>query len=141
MSNRPPKITCGGILKRLVHLACFTNVPVVSYTLRKEEDDGGEILGGTGYGRWGRVFLFSKSTPSYDTDAQGRSIEKQTGPATVKIQKKPRGGCGRGAPSRPAGGYGGALEAPPSGSGAPPQEPTLFDTKNYACVTCKHYCR
>ena len=22
----------------------------------------------TGYGRWGRVFLFSKSTPSYDTD-------------------------------------------------------------------------
>ena len=25
-------------------------------------------LGGTGYGRWGRVFLFSKSTPSCDTD-------------------------------------------------------------------------
>ena len=51
-------------------MACFTNVPVVSYTLRKEEeeedDDEGEILGGTGYGRWGRVFLFSKSTPSYD---------------------------------------------------------------------------
>ena len=29
---RPPKITCGRILKRLVHLACFTNVPVVSYS-------------------------------------------------------------------------------------------------------------
>jgi hypothetical protein len=44
----------------------------VSYTLRKEEEeeeaDGGEILGGTGYGRWGRVFLFSKSTPSCDTN-------------------------------------------------------------------------
>ena len=56
-------------------MACFTNVPVVSYAIPKEEeedddddDDGGEILGGTGYGRWGRVFLFSKSTPSYDTD-------------------------------------------------------------------------
>ena len=54
-------------------MACFTNVPVVSYAIPKEEedddddDDGGEILGGTGYGRWGRVFLFSKSTPSYDT--------------------------------------------------------------------------
>ena len=50
---------------RLVHLACFTNVPVVimSYAIPKEEDDddddgGGEILDGTGYGRWGRVFLF-----------------------------------------------------------------------------------
>ena len=44
----------------------------MSYTLRKEEEeeeaDGGEILGGTGYGRWGRVFLFSKSTPSCDAD-------------------------------------------------------------------------
>ena len=44
----------------------------MSYTLRKEEEeeeaDGGEILGGTGYGRWGRVFLFSKSTPSCDTN-------------------------------------------------------------------------
>ena len=53
-------------------MACFTNVPVVSYAIPKEEeeddDDGGEILGGTGYGRWGRVFLFSKSTLSYDTD-------------------------------------------------------------------------
>ena len=53
-------------------MACFTNVPVVSYVIPKEEevddDDGGEILGGAGYGRWGRVFLFSKSTPSYDTD-------------------------------------------------------------------------
>ena len=52
-------------------MACFTNVPVVSYAIPKEEeeedDDGGEILGGTGYGRWGRVFL-SNSTPSYDTD-------------------------------------------------------------------------
>ena len=63
-------------MKRLVHLACFTNVPVVSYAIPKEEvdddddddDGGGEILGGTGYGRWGRVFLFSKSTPSCDTD-------------------------------------------------------------------------
>ena len=60
------KITCGHILKRLVHMACFTNVPVVSYAIPKEEeDDGGEILGGTGYGRWGRVFLFC--IPSYDT--------------------------------------------------------------------------
>ena len=53
-------------------MACFTNVPVVSYAIPKGEeegdDDGGEILGGTGYGRWGRVYLFSKSTPSYDTD-------------------------------------------------------------------------
>ena len=51
-------------------MACFTNVPVVSYAIPKEEedDDGGEILGGTGYGRWGRLFLFSKSTLSYDTD-------------------------------------------------------------------------
>ena len=46
----------------------------MSYAIPKEEeeddddDDGGEILGGTGYGRWGRVCLFSKSTPSYDTD-------------------------------------------------------------------------
>ena len=44
----------------------------MSYTLRKEEEeeeaDGGEILGGTGYGRWGRVFLFSKSTPPRDTN-------------------------------------------------------------------------
>ena len=58
------KITCGHILKRLVHLVFFTNVPVVSYAIPKEEedkdDDGGEILDGTGYGRWGRVFLFSK---------------------------------------------------------------------------------
>ena len=51
-------------------MACCTNVPVVSYAIPKEEEDdnGGEILGGTGYGRWERVFLFSKSTPSYDTD-------------------------------------------------------------------------
>ena len=45
----------------------------MSYAIPKEEvddddDDGGEILGETGYGRWGRVFLFSKSTPSCDTD-------------------------------------------------------------------------
>ena len=46
-------------------MACFTNVPVVSYgyAIPKEEeendDDGGEILGGTGYGRWVLVFLFS----------------------------------------------------------------------------------
>ena len=46
----------------------------MSYTIPKEEyeeeddNDRGEILGGTGYGRWGQVFLFSKSTPSYDTD-------------------------------------------------------------------------
>ena len=57
---------------RLVRLAYFTNVPIVSYTIPKEEedddDDGGESLGGTGYRRWGRVFLFSKSTPSYHTD-------------------------------------------------------------------------
>ena len=76
-SNRPLKITCGHILKRLVHLACFTNVPVVSYAIPKEEevddDDGGEILGGTGYGRWGRVFLFSKSAQSYDTETQNCS--------------------------------------------------------------------
>ena len=48
-------------------MACFTNVPVVSYAIPKEEeedDDGGVILGGTGYGRWGRVFLFSKSIPA-----------------------------------------------------------------------------
>ena len=71
MSNRYLKITCGHILKRLVHMACFTNVPVVSYAIPKEEeedDDGGKILGGTGYEQWGRVFLFSKSTPSYNTD-------------------------------------------------------------------------
>ena len=40
----------------------------MSYAIPKEEvddDDEGEILGGTGYGR---VFLFSKSTPSGDTD-------------------------------------------------------------------------
>ena len=51
-------------------MACFANVPVVSYAIQKEEydDDGGEILGGTGYGRWGRLFLFFKSTQSYDTD-------------------------------------------------------------------------
>ena len=54
-------------------MACFTNVPVVSYAIPKEEEeeeeeaDGGEIFGGTGYGRWGRVFMFSESTPSYDT--------------------------------------------------------------------------
>ena len=52
-------------------MACFTNVSVVSYAIPKEEeddDDGGEMLGETGYGRWGQVLLFSKSTPSYDTD-------------------------------------------------------------------------
>ena len=53
-------------------MACFTNVPIVSYAIPKEEEeednDDGEILGGTEYGRWGQVFLFSKSTPSYDTD-------------------------------------------------------------------------
>ena len=37
----------------------------------------------------------------------------------------PRGGCGRGAPFRPARGSGGALEVPPAGSGAEPQKPTL----------------
>ena len=68
----PVKITCGHIMKRLVHLACFTNVPVVSYAIPKKDEvdneDGGEILGGTGYGgRWGRVILFSKSTPSCGT--------------------------------------------------------------------------
>ena len=42
------------IKKRNSHLAGLCNPA-------KEEDgdDGGEILGGTGYGRWGRVFLFS----------------------------------------------------------------------------------
>ena len=56
-------------MKRLVHLLCFKNVPVVSYAIPKEEeDDGGEILGGTGYGRWGQVFLFSKSTQSDDME-------------------------------------------------------------------------
>ena len=48
----------------------------MSYAIPKEEeeevdddDNGGEILGAwAGYGRWGRVFLFSKSTPSCDTD-------------------------------------------------------------------------
>ena len=34
----------------------------------EDDDDDGEILGGTGYGRWGRVLLFTKSTPSNDTD-------------------------------------------------------------------------
>ena len=38
----------------------------MSYAIPKEEeDDGGEILDGTGYGLWGRV---SKSTLSYDTE-------------------------------------------------------------------------
>ena len=43
----------------------------MSYAIPKEDkdDDGGEILDGTGYGRWGRVFLFSKSTQSDDMDA------------------------------------------------------------------------
>ena len=40
----------------------------MSYDNPKEEDDDGEILGGTGYRRWGRGFLFSKSVQSYDTD-------------------------------------------------------------------------
>ena len=39
---------------------------------------------------------------------------------------RPGEGAGGGHPSRPARGHGGALEAPPSGSGAPPQKPTLF---------------
>ena len=41
----------------------------------------------------------------------------------------PRGGCGRGAPFRPARGSGGALEVPPAGSGAEPQKPTLVALK------------
>ena len=43
------------------------------------------------------------------------------------------GGEGRsrpGAPSRPARGMGGALQVPPSGSGAEPQKPTLFALQN-----------
>ena len=38
-SNRHLKITCGRILKRLEHLACFANVRIVSYTIPKEEDE------------------------------------------------------------------------------------------------------
>ena len=60
MRTHPEAIGTHGVLYK---------VPVMSYAIPKEEeedDDGGEILGGTGYGRWGRVFLFSKSTPSYD---------------------------------------------------------------------------
>ena len=50
------------ILKRLVHMACFTNVPVVSYAIPKEEEDdnGGEILGGTGYDDGNEYFCFLK---------------------------------------------------------------------------------
>ena len=69
-------ITCGPILKRFVHLACFANVPIVIYGIPKDEedDDEGEILGGTGYdGRWGRVFLFSKSTQSNDMETTENS--------------------------------------------------------------------
>ena len=48
----------------------------MTYAIPKEEeedgddDDGddGEILGRTGYGQWGQVLLFSKSTPSCGTD-------------------------------------------------------------------------
>ena len=45
-------------------------------------------------------------------------------------QSCPGEGAGGGHPSRPARGYGGALEAPPSGSGAPPQKPVLFALEN-----------
>ena len=65
-------MTCEHILKRLLHLAFFKNVPVVSYAIPKEEEDdddyGGEILDVTVYGRWGRVFLFSTSTQSDDME-------------------------------------------------------------------------
>ena len=45
-------------------------------------------------------------------------------------RSRPGEGAGEGHPSRPARGYGGALEAPPSGSGAPPQKPALFALEN-----------
>ena len=41
-------------------------------------------------------------------------------------RSRPGEGAGGGHPSRPARGYGGALETPPWGSGAPPQKPALF---------------
>ena len=34
----------------------------------EEGGDGDEILGGTEYEQWARVFLFSKSTQFYDTE-------------------------------------------------------------------------
>ena len=37
------------------------------------DDNKGEFLDGTGYGRWGRVFLFSKSMPSL-TQIQCRTV-------------------------------------------------------------------
>ena len=41
----------------------------MSYAIPKEEvGAGGEIIDGSGYGRWGRVFLFSKSTLSADME-------------------------------------------------------------------------
>ena len=43
-----------------------------------------------------------------------------------EIEKAPAGErCGRGGPLLPTRRYGGVLQAPPSGSGAEPQEPTL----------------
>ena len=45
-------------------------------------------------------------------------------------QSRPGEGAGVGHPSRPARGYGGELEAPPSGSGAEPQKPALFALVN-----------
>ena len=49
----------------------------------------------------------------------------------------PGEGAGGGHPSRPARVYGGALEAPPSGSGVEPQMPALFALKNYAKTAMK----
>ena len=63
MRTHPEEIGTHGVLyKRSYRELCYPEG-----RREDDDDDGGEILGGTGYGRWGRVFLFSKSTPSYDT--------------------------------------------------------------------------
>ena len=69
----------------------------------------------------------TESTSGSSLDGWGGGLKR--GGADCK-RSHPGEGAGGGHPSRPATGYGGALEAPLSGSGAPPQKPALFALEN-----------
>ena len=82
---------------------------------------------------------------SYSVDyTSGSSLDGWGGGGGLKRggadcrRSRPGEGAGEGHPSRPARGYGGALEAPPSGSGALPQKPALFALENYAKLQLKY---
>ena len=75
------------------------------------------------------TFTDQKHSPGTHRHTSGSSLDGWGGGADCR-RSRPGEGAGRGHPSHPAKGYGGALGAPPLGFGAPSQKPALFALEN-----------